>query len=165
MQTYTHHCKRIVDNNDFFSHAGNDLLEYSPYEQVNSRLSDIFRLAPIIAGKKLLLRCRRSSGLSLDIVESQVLAKDRTITSQSCSKPISSHNITVKNLSLFDNHSFLPCGFRLQLSTAIIHHKSFYLILWPAVYKAESFSLFHVRLSKRWWGVCTYLVVFNELSF
>ncbi|KAM6896850.1 GDNF family receptor alpha-1b [Xenentodon cancila] len=28
---------------------GNDLLEYSPYEPVNSRLSDIFRLAPIIA--------------------------------------------------------------------------------------------------------------------
>ncbi|KAK5881260.1 hypothetical protein CesoFtcFv8_022080 [Champsocephalus esox] len=28
---------------------GNDLLEYSPYESVNSRLSDIFRLAPIIA--------------------------------------------------------------------------------------------------------------------
>ncbi|KAG8008704.1 GDNF family receptor alpha-1, partial [Nibea albiflora] len=27
----------------------NDLLEYSPYEPVNSRLSDIFRLAPIIA--------------------------------------------------------------------------------------------------------------------
>uniref|UniRef100_A0A668RLU9 GDNF family receptor alpha n=1 Tax=Oreochromis aureus TaxID=47969 RepID=A0A668RLU9_OREAU len=32
---------------------GNDLLEYSPYEPVNSRLSDIFRLAPIIAGKNL----------------------------------------------------------------------------------------------------------------
>ncbi|XP_030611116.1 GDNF family receptor alpha-1-like [Archocentrus centrarchus] len=34
---------------------GNDLLEYSPYEPVNSRLSDIFRLAPIIAGKKQFL--------------------------------------------------------------------------------------------------------------
>ncbi|TNN80074.1 GDNF family receptor alpha-1 [Liparis tanakae] len=33
----------------FQSLQGNDLLEYSPYEQVNSRLSDIFRLAPIIA--------------------------------------------------------------------------------------------------------------------
>uniref|UniRef100_A0A3Q2XC22 Gdnf family receptor alpha 1b n=1 Tax=Hippocampus comes TaxID=109280 RepID=A0A3Q2XC22_HIPCM len=30
---------------------GNDLLEYSPYEPVNSRLSDIFRLAPIIAAE------------------------------------------------------------------------------------------------------------------
>jgi len=29
----------------------NDLLEDSPYESVNSRLSDIFRLAPIISGK------------------------------------------------------------------------------------------------------------------
>lgn len=29
----------------------NDLLEDSPYEAVNSRLSDIFRLAPIISGK------------------------------------------------------------------------------------------------------------------
>ncbi len=29
----------------------NDLLEDSPYEPVNSRLSDIFRLAPIISGK------------------------------------------------------------------------------------------------------------------
>lgn len=28
-----------------------DLLEDSPYEPVNSRLSDIFRLAPIISGK------------------------------------------------------------------------------------------------------------------
>lgn len=36
------------------SRSGNDLLEYSPYEPVNSRLSDIFRLAPIIAGKTLL---------------------------------------------------------------------------------------------------------------
>uniref|UniRef100_A0A3B3E193 GDNF/GAS1 domain-containing protein n=1 Tax=Oryzias melastigma TaxID=30732 RepID=A0A3B3E193_ORYME len=35
----------------FQSLHGNDLLEYSPYEPVNSRLSDIFRLAPIIAGK------------------------------------------------------------------------------------------------------------------
>ncbi|KAM7370787.1 hypothetical protein PAMP_010308 [Pampus punctatissimus] len=34
----------------FQSLQGNDLLEYSPYEPVNSRLSDIFRLAPIIAG-------------------------------------------------------------------------------------------------------------------
>ncbi|XP_024141588.1 GDNF family receptor alpha-1b [Oryzias melastigma] len=33
----------------FQSLHGNDLLEYSPYEPVNSRLSDIFRLAPIIA--------------------------------------------------------------------------------------------------------------------
>ncbi|XP_022598988.1 GDNF family receptor alpha-1 [Seriola dumerili] len=33
----------------FQSLQGNDLLEYSPYEPVNSRLSDIFRLAPIIA--------------------------------------------------------------------------------------------------------------------
>ncbi|XP_057683014.1 GDNF family receptor alpha-1b [Corythoichthys intestinalis] len=30
---------------------GNDLLEYSPYEPVNSRLSDVFRLAPIIAAE------------------------------------------------------------------------------------------------------------------
>ncbi|XP_036403209.1 GDNF family receptor alpha-1-like [Megalops cyprinoides] len=30
---------------------GNDLLEDSPYEPVNSRLSDIFRLAPIISGE------------------------------------------------------------------------------------------------------------------
>uniref|UniRef100_A0A3Q4BGU2 GDNF family receptor alpha n=1 Tax=Mola mola TaxID=94237 RepID=A0A3Q4BGU2_MOLML len=37
----------------FQSLQGNDLLEYSPYEPVNSRLSDIFRLAPIIAGKVL----------------------------------------------------------------------------------------------------------------
>ncbi|XP_035990799.1 GDNF family receptor alpha-1-like, partial [Fundulus heteroclitus] len=37
----------------FQSLQGNDLLEYSPYEPVNSRLSDIFRLAPIIAGKRL----------------------------------------------------------------------------------------------------------------
>ncbi|KAJ7325230.1 hypothetical protein JRQ81_018250 [Phrynocephalus forsythii] len=29
---------------------GNDLLEESPYEPVNSRLSDIFRLAPIVSG-------------------------------------------------------------------------------------------------------------------
>lgn len=32
--------------------AGNDFLEDSPYEPVNSRLSDIFRLAPIIGKKK-----------------------------------------------------------------------------------------------------------------
>jgi hypothetical protein len=31
---------------------GNDFLEDSPYEAVNSRLSDIFRLAPIL-GKNL----------------------------------------------------------------------------------------------------------------
>ncbi|XP_077481779.1 GDNF family receptor alpha-1b [Stigmatopora argus] len=30
---------------------GNDLLEYSPYEPVNSHLSDVFRLAPIIAAE------------------------------------------------------------------------------------------------------------------
>ncbi|KAJ7411284.1 GDNF family receptor alpha-1-like protein [Willisornis vidua] len=30
---------------------GNDLLEDSPYEPVNSRLSDIFRLAPIVSGQ------------------------------------------------------------------------------------------------------------------
>ncbi|XP_034564417.1 GDNF family receptor alpha-1b isoform X1 [Notolabrus celidotus] len=33
----------------FQSLQANDLLEYSPYEPINSRLSDIFRLAPIIA--------------------------------------------------------------------------------------------------------------------
>ncbi|XP_029954768.1 GDNF family receptor alpha-1b [Salarias fasciatus] len=33
----------------FDSLQGNDLLEYSPYEPANSRLSDIFHLAPIIA--------------------------------------------------------------------------------------------------------------------
>ncbi|KAK2530652.1 hypothetical protein Q9233_006213 [Columba guinea] len=32
---------------------GNDLLEDSPYEPVNSRLSDIFRLAPIVSGSKI----------------------------------------------------------------------------------------------------------------
>ncbi|KAI3365254.1 hypothetical protein L3Q82_010342 [Scortum barcoo] len=35
----------------FQSLQGNDLLEYSPYEPVNSRLSDIFHLAPIIAAE------------------------------------------------------------------------------------------------------------------
>lgn len=38
---------------------GNDLLEDSPYEPVNSRLSDIFRVVPFIPGKQrwiLLLR-------------------------------------------------------------------------------------------------------------
>lgn len=35
----------------FQSLQGNDLLENSPYEPVNSRLSDIFRLAPIIAAE------------------------------------------------------------------------------------------------------------------
>ncbi|XP_071776438.1 GDNF family receptor alpha-1b [Centroberyx gerrardi] len=35
----------------FQSLQGNDLLEDSPYEPVNSRLSDIFRLAPIISGE------------------------------------------------------------------------------------------------------------------
>ncbi|XP_034050501.1 GDNF family receptor alpha-1b [Thalassophryne amazonica] len=35
----------------FQSLQGNDLLEYSPYEPINSRLSDIFRLAPIISGE------------------------------------------------------------------------------------------------------------------
>ncbi|XP_030195875.1 GDNF family receptor alpha-1b [Gadus morhua] len=35
----------------FESLQGNDLLEDSPYEPVNSRLSDIFRLAPIISGE------------------------------------------------------------------------------------------------------------------
>ncbi|MCJ8738553.1 hypothetical protein PDJAM_G00037200 [Pangasius djambal] len=35
----------------YHSLQGNDLLEDSPYEPVNSRLSDIFRLAPIISGK------------------------------------------------------------------------------------------------------------------
>lgn len=49
-----------------FCHAGNDLLEYSPYEPVNSRLSDIFRLAPIIAGKNLFLH---SWGFTLDAVQ------------------------------------------------------------------------------------------------
>ncbi|MGH0134668.1 UNVERIFIED_CONTAM: hypothetical protein FKN15_010767 [Acipenser sinensis] len=29
---------------------GNDLLEESPYEAANNRLSDIFRLAPIVSG-------------------------------------------------------------------------------------------------------------------
>uniref|UniRef100_A0AAV2LDE5 GDNF/GAS1 domain-containing protein n=1 Tax=Knipowitschia caucasica TaxID=637954 RepID=A0AAV2LDE5_KNICA len=38
-------------NIQYIRGSGNDLLEYSPYEPVNSRLSDIFRLAPIIAGK------------------------------------------------------------------------------------------------------------------
>uniref|UniRef100_A0AAV2JIE1 Uncharacterized protein n=1 Tax=Knipowitschia caucasica TaxID=637954 RepID=A0AAV2JIE1_KNICA len=32
---------------------GNDFLEESPYEPVNSRLSDIFRLAPILEGDGL----------------------------------------------------------------------------------------------------------------
>lgn len=36
-------------------YPGNDLLEDSPYEPVNSRLSDIFRLAPMVAGKPILL--------------------------------------------------------------------------------------------------------------
>lgn len=36
-------------------HTANDLMEYSPYEPINSRLSDIFRLAPIIAGEFLFL--------------------------------------------------------------------------------------------------------------
>ncbi|KAK2866432.1 hypothetical protein Q7C36_002488 [Tachysurus vachellii] len=35
----------------YHSLQGNDLLEDSPYEPVNSRLSDIFRLAPIISGE------------------------------------------------------------------------------------------------------------------
>ncbi|XP_028651596.1 GDNF family receptor alpha-1b [Erpetoichthys calabaricus] len=35
---------------------GNDLLEDSPYEPVNSRLSDIFRLAPIISGEPAITR-------------------------------------------------------------------------------------------------------------
>uniref|UniRef100_A0A8C9X554 Gdnf family receptor alpha 1b n=1 Tax=Sander lucioperca TaxID=283035 RepID=A0A8C9X554_SANLU len=41
----------------FQSLQGNDLLEYSPYEPVNSRLSDIFRLAPIIAGVCMFFHC------------------------------------------------------------------------------------------------------------
>ncbi|KAF4019272.1 hypothetical protein G4228_011063 [Cervus hanglu yarkandensis] len=32
---------------------GNDLLEDSPYEPVNSRLSDIFRVVPFIPGKQI----------------------------------------------------------------------------------------------------------------
>ncbi|CDQ81238.1 unnamed protein product [Oncorhynchus mykiss] len=32
---------------------GNDFLEDSPYETMNSRLSDMFRLAPIISGKDM----------------------------------------------------------------------------------------------------------------
>ncbi|KAK6487264.1 GDNF family receptor alpha-1a isoform X1 [Huso huso] len=35
---------------------GNDLLEESPYEAVNNRLSDIFRLAPIISGEPAVTR-------------------------------------------------------------------------------------------------------------
>ncbi|XP_062859815.1 GDNF family receptor alpha-1b [Trichomycterus rosablanca] len=35
----------------YHSLQGNDLLEDSPYEPVNSRLSDIFRLAPILSGE------------------------------------------------------------------------------------------------------------------
>lgn len=35
----------------FLSFLGNDLLEDSPYEPVNSRLSDIFRAVPFISGK------------------------------------------------------------------------------------------------------------------
>lgn len=69
MFAYTQ-CQAHIDDSCFLSHAGNDLLEYSPYESVNSRLSDIFRLAPIIAGKKLLLHRQHSSGFSLDIVQS-----------------------------------------------------------------------------------------------
>lgn len=42
---------RILTNLLIFL-AGNDFLEDSPYEPVNSRLSDIFRLAPIIGKKK-----------------------------------------------------------------------------------------------------------------
>lgn len=38
-------------NPSFLLSIGNDLLEESPYEPVNSRLSDIFRLAPIVSGK------------------------------------------------------------------------------------------------------------------
>uniref|UniRef100_H3A1M9 GDNF/GAS1 domain-containing protein n=1 Tax=Latimeria chalumnae TaxID=7897 RepID=H3A1M9_LATCH len=34
---------------------GNDLLEESPYEPVKSRLSDIFQLTTVIAGKKIIL--------------------------------------------------------------------------------------------------------------
>lgn len=35
----------------FQSLQGNDMLEDSPYEAVNSRLSDVFRLAPILSGE------------------------------------------------------------------------------------------------------------------
>ncbi|XP_028844781.1 GDNF family receptor alpha-1a [Denticeps clupeoides] len=35
---------------------GNDLVEESPYQPVNSRLSDIFRLAPILSGEPALTR-------------------------------------------------------------------------------------------------------------
>uniref|UniRef100_A0A8C8HHN7 GDNF/GAS1 domain-containing protein n=1 Tax=Oncorhynchus tshawytscha TaxID=74940 RepID=A0A8C8HHN7_ONCTS len=35
---------------------GNDFLEDSPYETMNSRLSDIFRLAPIISGEPAVTR-------------------------------------------------------------------------------------------------------------
>lgn len=40
----------VFNHISFVNIAGNDLLEDSPYEPMNSRLSDIFRLAPIYAG-------------------------------------------------------------------------------------------------------------------
>lgn len=36
-------------------YTGNDFLEDSPYEPVNRRLSDIFRLAPIIGKTRIVM--------------------------------------------------------------------------------------------------------------
>lgn len=94
---------------------GNDLLEYSPYEPVNSRLSDIFRLAPIIAGKKHFSSCEYSCSYILGGVQSQV---QMLLLHQSKSPAHCPH------LSLWDNGVLLSqSGFKLQLSTPIIHHK------------------------------------------
>ncbi|KAK0134821.1 GDNF family receptor alpha-1 [Merluccius polli] len=53
---------------------GNDFLEDSPYEPVNSRLSDIFRLAPILGGTRASLSSAAAAG-------SRVLPKEDCLAS------------------------------------------------------------------------------------
>lgn len=62
---------------------GNDLLEDSPYEPVNSRLSDIFRVVPFMPGKQIssstlmsLLACNL---LACVLFGSQIVHKEENV--------------------------------------------------------------------------------------
>lgn len=105
-------------------YLGNDLLEYSPYEPVNSRLSDIFRLAPIIAGKLHTADIPTASGARLCMVGPKPSWPYTPLLNLGLSRDTS---VTPWQPALF-------CR-RLWLSAALIHHKSFYLPLWPRAEK------------------------------
>ncbi|KAK3559446.1 hypothetical protein QTP86_013626, partial [Hemibagrus guttatus] len=61
----------------YHSLQGNDLLEDSPYEPVNSRLSDIFRLAPIISGKPAVARTDECLLRNVNAYQGQVRSRHK----------------------------------------------------------------------------------------